>query len=109
MDDLTTFGQALFEGRLMAPATLERMLTFVGAGNSFGLRGLEYGLGVMRYPMAAGGGLALGHIGGVGGYHAVLWYLPESGVTIAAGFNEANVNPALLPNAVLRAILDHQL
>ncbi|HMQ33285.1 MAG TPA: serine hydrolase domain-containing protein [Chloroflexaceae bacterium] len=114
VDDLTVFGQALFEGRLMSRRSLASMLTFVDAGSSFGLRGLEYGLGVMRYRMPVGRGhsasatLALGHIGGIGGYRAALWYLPESKITIVAGFNEANVDPAPLPNEVLRAILDHQ-
>lgn len=118
-EDLTRFGQALFEGQLMSPGTLSKMLTFVDAGSSFGLRGLEYGLGVMRYSMAVGAGpdgrprpasarLALGHIGGIGGYRAALWYLPESKITIVAGFNEANVDPVPLPNTVLQAILAHQ-
>lgn len=119
VEDLTRFGQALFEGRLMSPGTLTTMLSFVDGGSSFGLRGMEYGLGVMRYRIPVGPGsngrqrpaalsLALGHIGGVGGYRAALWYLPESKITIAAGFNEANVDPVPLPNTVLQAILAHQ-
>jgi D-alanyl-D-alanine carboxypeptidase len=118
VEDLSIFGQALFEGRLMSPGTLSAMLSFVDAGSSFGMRGLEYGLGVMRYRLEVGAGpngrtrpasasLALGHIGGIGGYRAALWYLPESKITIAAGFNEANVDPVPLPNAVLDTVLDH--
>lgn len=119
VEDLNRFAQALFEARLMSPGTLRTMLTFVDGGNSFGLRGMEYGLGVMRYRMPVGPGpggrqrpapvsLALGHIGGIGGYRAALWYIPESKITIVAGFNEANVDPVPLPNSVLQAVLAHQ-
>jgi D-alanyl-D-alanine carboxypeptidase len=119
VDDLGRFAQALFTGQLLKPETLNTMLSFVNAQGSFGLRSLEYGLGVMRLRLSAGRRAngqeramstitAIGHIGGVGGYRAAVWYLPESNITIAAGFNEANVDPIQVPTRVLDAVLSYK-
>jgi D-alanyl-D-alanine carboxypeptidase len=119
VDDLGRFAHALFNGQLLRQESLDRMLSFVSGQGSFGLRSLEYGLGVMRLRLAAGTRpngqerpvsaiTAIGHIGGVGGYRAAVWYLPDLDITIAAGFNEANVDPLQVPTRVLDAVLTHQ-
>lgn len=116
VDDLNRFAEALFGGRLLAPTTFAAMTSFVSAYGSFGIHNLEYGLGIMRNHMSVGVGtdgkprpaervLALGHIGGIGGYRAALWHLPDSHVTIALGFNEANVDPMPLSNELVDAVL----
>jgi hypothetical protein len=42
----------------------------------------EYGLGLARDELA--GEEVWGHSGDISGFHADLWYLPKSGVTVAA-------------------------
>jgi D-alanyl-D-alanine carboxypeptidase len=119
VQDLERFAQALFHEQLLTPESLAEMYGFVNANDSFGMRYLEYGLGLMRNPLAVGPGpdgqerpvelsSALGHIGGVSGYRAALWYLPESDTVIVAGFNEATVDPVLLPTAALDVVLASQ-
>jgi D-alanyl-D-alanine carboxypeptidase len=117
--DLRRFAEALFGGTLLEPETMEAMYGFVNANDSFGMQNLEYGLGVMRNPLEVGPGpdgaarpaelsLALGHIGGVSGYRAAVWYVPESQATIVVGFNEATVDPVLLPTRALAILLEQQ-
>lgn len=119
VDDLRRFAEALFGGQLLKPETFALMNSFVSGQGSFGMPKLEYGLGIMRNQLLVGPGpnrqprpasltTALGHIGGVGGYRAAVWYFPEQKITIVAGFNEANVNPVVLPTDILDAVLTYQ-
>ncbi|MBC8076538.1 MAG: beta-lactamase family protein [Chloroflexales bacterium] len=114
VDDLARFAQALFDGQLLKPETMKTMQTFVNANDSFGMKYLEYGMGLMRNRLLtsqarpANVTTALGHIGGVSGYRAAVWYIPESKILITAGFNEANVDPVVLSTKVLDAILTYQ-
>jgi D-alanyl-D-alanine carboxypeptidase len=114
--DLQRLARALFAGELLEPESFTTMQTFVNANDSFGMPYLEYGLGLMRNPLDVGPDpsgaarpaelvTALGHIGGVNGYRAALWYLPASDTVIVVGFNEATVDPVLLPTRVLNALL----
>jgi D-alanyl-D-alanine carboxypeptidase len=118
-DDMLRFARALFEGQLLQPETMQRMLTFVGGNGQYAMPELEYGLGVMRNRLPVGetpdgqahpreAGRVLGHIGGFGGFRSALWYGQENGVTVALGMNQAMADPNLLATRVFEAVLDYQ-
>lgn len=117
--DIQRFGDALFSGELLQPATLEQMLLFQSGKGQYGMPALEYGLGVMRNNLPVGpdaqgnrrpaaASTVIGHTGGFGGFRSVLWYAPESGVTIALGENQGATDPNTLATRVLDAVLRAQ-
>lgn len=69
--DLVVVIRALFQGRLLKPATLERM------------RQMRDGFGLGIYPMAGPGGQAWGHEGTIDGFASVLLYEPSTDTAIA--------------------------
>jgi D-alanyl-D-alanine carboxypeptidase len=76
--DIAAWGDALYGGAVLAPASLEAMFTFVPAtGNGL----YAYGLGVSR--RIVGGVESDGHNGRTLGYASGLAYLRTSGITIA--------------------------
>jgi D-alanyl-D-alanine carboxypeptidase len=79
--DLAHFGAALFAGDLLTPGMVDVMLT---PGDTYG-DGAEYGLGVEILTVA--GRTVWGHRGGMPGYQSALFYLPESGITVAVCAN----------------------
>jgi D-alanyl-D-alanine carboxypeptidase len=118
-DDVRRFGEGLFNGRLLEPATLEMMETFVGGKGQYNMPALAYGLGVMRNRLPVGPGpdgqqrpaavtTVMGHIGGYGGFRSALWFAPETGITFALGVNQAATDPNKLATRVFDAILTHQ-
>jgi CubicO group peptidase (beta-lactamase class C family)/peptidoglycan/LPS O-acetylase OafA/YrhL len=117
-DDVRRFIEALFDGRVLAPETLDLMKSFVGGKGQYNMPNLEYGLGVMRNRLPVGAGpdgrprpaeasRVMGHIGGFGGFRAAVWSAPESGITIALGINQAATDPNKLATRVFDAILTH--
>ncbi|HVU22727.1 MAG TPA: serine hydrolase domain-containing protein [Opitutus sp.] len=70
--DLLKWTQALFHGKLLQPASLEKMTTPAKAGYAFGL-GVGTKNGRKRYA----------HAGGINGFSSFLAYFPASDVTIA--------------------------
>lgn len=70
--DLVRWGDALYGGVILRPASLERMLDFNADG---------YGLGAERYTIA--GLLGYGHSGLLRGYTTLLVHLPEAHLTLA--------------------------
>jgi D-alanyl-D-alanine carboxypeptidase len=77
--DLSRFSRALFKGELLAPDTLEQMV-------SGGQEGSEYGLGlvVSNNPSL---GQNLGHAGGVTGWNSQMSYFPDQDTTVAVTQN----------------------
>jgi hypothetical protein len=117
MDDLRTFGMALFAGDLLEDSTLEQMQQFVNGKGKYDMPDLEYGLGLMgnQLPIAAAdqsGAAAtrrvIGHIGGFAGFRAALWYAPEDGMLVTLSINQASTDPNKLATQVFGAILARQ-
>jgi D-alanyl-D-alanine carboxypeptidase len=117
IDDLRTFGMALFTGELLEDATLKQMQQFVDGKGQYDMPDLEYGLGLMgdQLPIAAGSQSesaatrpVIGHIGGFGGFRAALWYAPEDGMLIALSVNQASTDPNKLATQILSAMLASQ-
>jgi D-alanyl-D-alanine carboxypeptidase len=85
-EDFCRWGHALFTGKVLEPASLDQMLTFVRPGDY----GNEppifsgYGLGVLEWiPQLLHGEYGYGHSGSIPGYRAFLAHLPEHSLTIA--------------------------
>jgi CubicO group peptidase (beta-lactamase class C family) len=117
-DDVRRFMHGLVEGRLLEPATLEMMYTFVNGKGQYNMPALEYGLGLMRNRLPVSPGpdgqprpptttAVIGHIGGYGGFRSAVWHAPESGITIALGVNQAATDPNKLAAPVFDAVLAH--
>lgn len=117
--DVQLFADALFDGRLLSPASMDAMLSFLDGKGQYNMPALEYGLGVMRNRLPVGLGpdgtlrpadlaTVVGHTGGFGGFRSVLWYAPATGVTITLGENQGATDPNILATAVLDAVLDWQ-
>jgi D-alanyl-D-alanine carboxypeptidase len=117
-EDLGIFAQALFEGRLLSPESMETMHGFVGVGGSWGARHLVYGMGLMQDVMSIGPdaygqprpevlGMVRGHSGALTGYRTAMWYLPESGITVVAGVNQMYYDPNIIVTDAIDAILTH--
>jgi len=70
-DDLVRWGDALYGGVIVGPASLHQMLDFNADG---------YGLGAERYTIAGIGGY--GHSGLLRGYTTLLIHLPEAHLTL---------------------------
>jgi D-alanyl-D-alanine carboxypeptidase len=114
--DMQRFGDALFQGRLLKPETMDMMLTFENGKGQYNMPELEYGLGIMHNRLPVGpdaqgrrrpatASSVLGHTGGFGGFRSALWHQPESGVTIALGMNQGATDPNILATRVLHTIL----
>jgi peptidoglycan/LPS O-acetylase OafA/YrhL/CubicO group peptidase (beta-lactamase class C family) len=118
-DDLRRFVDALFGGRLLRAESLAKMTALMDTGGAYGMPELKYGLGMMSArlnvgPKADGAerpdeiSVVLGHIGGIAGSRAAAWHVPATGITIALGINQADVDPNLLARDVLQTILTWQ-
>jgi D-alanyl-D-alanine carboxypeptidase len=104
--DAVKFLKALLEGKLLSPATLNQMKTWV---TSKGID--EYGLGLDH--ASIGGHKAWGHSGGGIGAGCQLYYFPDKKVYFFAGINLGTVTESPLHqqaevalNELYRAMLD---
>jgi D-alanyl-D-alanine carboxypeptidase len=79
-EDLARAGDRLFRGDLLGARSRREMTDWVKA-----LDPREYGLGLGRDELA--GEEVWGHSGDIVGFHADLWYVPGSEVTVAAVIN----------------------
>jgi D-alanyl-D-alanine carboxypeptidase len=77
--DLSRFSRGLFKGELLAPDTLEQMVSGGQEGSDYGL-----GLEVSNNPSL---GQDLGHTGGVTGWKAKMSYFPEQDTTVVVTLN----------------------
>jgi D-alanyl-D-alanine carboxypeptidase len=118
-DDLRRFANGLFGGQLLSAESLGMMTTTIDTGGAYEIPELQYGLGLMQARLAVGPGpdgrarpdelsAVLGHIGGIAGFRTAVWRVPESGITIALGLNQANIDPNLLARDTLDMILAWQ-
>jgi D-alanyl-D-alanine carboxypeptidase len=79
--DLARAGDGLFRGGLLSAGSRREMTRWVKAV----FKPAEYGLGLGREKLA--GEDVWGHGGDIVGFHAGLWHVPRSGVTVAALLN----------------------
>jgi CubicO group peptidase (beta-lactamase class C family) len=77
--DLSKFARGLFKDELLAPDTLEQMVSEGQEGSDYGL-----GLEVLNNPQL---GQDLGHTGGVTGWNAKMSYFPEQDTTVVVTQN----------------------
>jgi D-alanyl-D-alanine carboxypeptidase len=80
-EDLARAGDRLFRGGLLSARSRREMTDWVKAV----FEPPEYGLGLGHDELA--GEEVWGHSGDITGFHADLWYVPKSGVTVAALVN----------------------
>lgn len=97
VEEAIGFLRGLFEGKLLAPASIEDMARFRSIPPLGGVVDAEpgapsdgYGLGLIQ--MERAGVTLLGHGGLFTGHTAGLWHIPDCGVTIALYFNRGFVN-----------------
>ena len=99
------FGDALFNKRLLAPASLREMVDFraeLGKGRG---GGLGYGLGISRFEIP--GHDVLGHGGSIPGFRSALWYVADERITIGFSWNDAELDPTLVVQPLLDAVTEH--
>jgi D-alanyl-D-alanine carboxypeptidase len=97
-DDLVTFGEALYHGRLLEPS----MLRLMTAERPFHPRNSNYGLGTEVHHL--GGTTVLGHGGFLPGFTSVLWYVPDRDLVIAVLTNDSRCAPADLAELAFRRL-----
>jgi D-alanyl-D-alanine carboxypeptidase len=96
--DLAVFGDALFRGRLLAPATLRQMVT----GGPHHPRNSNYGLGV-EITRPDYRTTVWGHGGFTPGFRSALWYVPQNDLVIVVLANDSRANPHDLAELAMRA------
>jgi D-alanyl-D-alanine carboxypeptidase len=95
--DLAVFGGALFRGRLLAPQSLQQMLT-EGPHHP---RNSNYGLGV-EISRPDYRTTVWGHGGALPGFRSTLWYVPHRDTVIVVLTNDWRANPQDLAELALR-------
>jgi D-alanyl-D-alanine carboxypeptidase len=78
--DLSAWADALYGGKVLARSSLAEMTRILAPG--------DYGLGTDVAVFA--GRRAYGHRGGLRGFEAAMWYLPDAGVSIALLSDQGN-------------------
>jgi D-alanyl-D-alanine carboxypeptidase len=99
------FGDALFNGSLLDPASLRQMVDFgaeLGKGRG---GGLGYGLGISRFEIP--GHEVFGHGGSIPGFRSALWYVADKRITIGFCWNDAELDPTLVIQPLLDAVTEH--
>lgn len=113
-EDLGRFVKALCEGALLKPEALATMHGFVDVQGAWGSTDLVYGMGLMQSVLHTETadpyvyGMVRGHTGALTGYRTAMWYLPNSGITIAASFNQMYADPNAMISDALDIIHTHQ-
>ncbi|WP_233595211.1 MULTISPECIES: serine hydrolase [Corallococcus] len=98
-DDLSAFYQALFERSLLAPAQLAEMTDWVETPIP-GMPG--YGLGLVRAVTPVGPGH--GHDGGIPGFSALAFYLPERKASLAVLMNREGADVSRVTGRLLEVL-----
>lgn len=88
-EDLSRFIEAIFAGKVISPANLDRMKTLKD----------HYGLGMFDFPYD--NKTLLGHNGNIDGFSAFVGYLPDDKITIAMTSNGANMFTNNISNIML--------
>ncbi|HNF70788.1 MAG TPA: serine hydrolase domain-containing protein, partial [Chitinophagaceae bacterium] len=89
--ELCVFIRALFEGKLVSPASLEKMKSIED----------HYGSGILQFPYE--GKKAYGHNGGIDGFQGMLIYMPDDSLAFALCGNAWNYSMNNAAIAILNA------
>jgi CubicO group peptidase (beta-lactamase class C family) len=92
--DLVKFSHALFNGKLLQPASLELMKTLQD----------NFGLGLIQIPFYER--KAFGHTGGIDGFSSVFTYFSDGSISYAMVSNGVNYNTNLISIAVMSAVFN---
>lgn len=95
--DVSAFGSALAQGRLLSADSLTAML----AAPPLHPVGSRYGLG-LETKVLGGGLIVWGHGGFVPGFRSTLWHEPDGGLTVAVLADSSSANTEDLAELVLR-------
>jgi len=90
--DLTKFADALFNGQLLTPESLELMKTLQDG----------YGIGLFQIPFYNDSGF--GHTGGIDGFNSIYAHFPKNNISYALISNGTNMNSNDISIAVLSAV-----
>ena len=90
--DLTKFADALFDGKLLKPESLEKMETIKDG----------YGLGLFQIPFYKS--IGYGHTGGIDGFSSVYSHFADENISYALTSNGTNTNNNDISIAVLSAV-----
>ncbi|MFV2063048.1 MAG: serine hydrolase domain-containing protein [Chloroflexota bacterium] len=94
-EDLVTWADALYGGKILSRRSLREMTTILPEGT--------YGMGTDVASFA--GNRAYGHRGGLRGYVASMWHFPKSGVSVALLSNQGNWIPDVAMQRIVKAVL----
>ena len=97
VDDLARWNRALHEGRVLKPATYERMITPAGKAKD---AGYAYGL----QTSSVRGAPTLQHGGGIPGFTAFLTYVPGPDLTVAVLHNSETPSPVQETSSISRRL-----
>jgi len=93
--DVARFSQALFNGELLQPSSIQELITFVDEGIPY--EGKQFGLGIASYDTRFG--TTWGKLGQVPGYSSQMLYFPEhNGTILVCLVNENDVIFTLISN-----------
>ncbi len=92
--ELTKFADALFNGKILKPESLEIMKTIND----------NYGIGLFQIPFY--NSIGYGHTGGIDGFSSVYSYFPDEKISYALTSNGTNYDNDNISIAVLSAIYD---
>lgn len=92
--DLVKFADALFDGKLLKPESLEIMKTLKDG----------YGIGLFQIPFY--NSIGYGHTGGIDGFSSVYSHFPDDKISYALISNGANMNNNDISIVVLSAVYD---
>ena len=101
-EDLAVFGDALFRGRLLTPASVKAMVDFLPAAfESY----IGYGLGVGKRFSTDLGGEMWGSIGRTSGFRADVWHVPSRDITVVVAANDERFDTTQVADALLAPAL----
>lgn len=100
VQDLVIWTEALFDGEVVSPESLDLMTTPTRLNNGEP-RGYGFGLGLARLE----GHRKVAHSGGINGFSSYLAHYPDDGITVAVLTNSGSGGPGAIEEAVARTAL----
>lgn len=97
--DLVRWARALYAGRVLAPESVDAMLSDISVTAPYDPR-VPYGLGVQRLDID--GVASLGHSGRLLGFRSAVRWLPDDDIAIAVLTNQSRTDPGIFVRALLR-------
>ena len=102
--DLVNYWHGLFTGKLVSPASLQRMMKPAFA--MFGNDQMGYGAGLQVGNIKDGPGVLVMHSGGITGFASTVAWLPEHQLFVAVMVNERQVPAEAALWALVRSLVD---